>query len=295
MTSPPFEDRDGVIWLDGQYVPWRQAQLHVLSHGLHYGGGIFEGERVYAGRVFKLAEHTQRLHRSARELGFEIPFSCAQIDAATLGLVERQGVSNGYVRPVAWRGSEQMSVAAPAATIHLAIAAWEWPDIIPADSRENGLRLGTSRWRRPAPDTAPVQAKAASLYNICTLAHSEAEAAGFDDALLLDYRGYVAEGTGANIFLVFGGELHTPVPDCFLNGITRQTVIGLAGQLGIPVTERQIRPAELDQAAECFLTGTAYEVQPVRAIDGHQYQVGAITRALVEAYRRLVYQEVGSG
>lgn len=211
MSTPPLDDRDGHIWLDGRFVPWRDARLHVLTHGLHYGGGVFEGERVYDGHVFKLTEHSQRLHDSARELGFDIPFSVAELDGATLELVARQGIGDGYVRPVAWRGSEQISVAGAGTSVHVAIAAWEWPHVFSADAKNSGIRLGTSRWRRPAPDTAPVRAKAASLYNICTLARDAAAADGFDDALLLDYRGLVAEATGANIFLVTGKSC-TPRP-----------------------------------------------------------------------------------
>ncbi|MGX1972248.1 branched-chain amino acid aminotransferase [Streptomyces kronopolitis] len=285
---PALDDRDGVIWLDGAFVPWRDARLHVLTHGLHYGGGVFEGERVYDGRVFKLTEHTERLHASARELGFAIPFSVAELDEATRALVQRQGIVNGYVRPVAWRGSEHIGVAGAGASVHVALATWEWPHVFAADAKERGIRLGTSRWRRPAPDTAPVRAKAASLYNICTLARDAADRDGYDDALLLDYRGHVAEATGANLFLVAGGTLHTPTADCFLAGITRQTVLDLAGDLGIPVVERHIAPEELGRFDECFLTGTAYEVQPVRSIDAHEYRVGRTTTALAEAYARLV-------
>ncbi|MFE5583135.1 branched-chain amino acid aminotransferase [Kitasatospora sp. NPDC056531] len=289
MTSLPFDDRDGVIWLDGALVPWREARLHVLSHGLHYGGGVFEGERVYAGRPFKLTEHSRRLHASALELGFRIPFGVAELDQATREVVRRQGITDGYVRPVAWRGSEQISVSGAGTSVHVAIAAWEWPHVFTAEAQTRGIRLGTSRWRRPAPDTAPVRAKAASLYNICTLARDAAEADGYDDALLLDFRGQLAEATGANLFLVIDGELHTPIADTFLDGITRQSVIALAHELGIAVHERHLAPEELARAEEVFLTGTAYEVQPVRAVDDREYQVGKVTRALSEAYLRLVH------
>lgn len=288
MTSLPFDDRDGVIWYDGAFVPWRDAKLHVLSHGLHYGGGVFEGMRVYDGAIFKRTEHTERLHTSAQALGFAIPFGVPELAEASRELVRRQGITDGYVRPVAWRGGEQLSVSSAGNRVHVAIATWEWPRLFGDATQEEGIRLGTSRWRRPAPDTAPVHAKAASLYNICTLARDEAEAAGYDDALLLDHRGLLAEATGANLFLVIGGALHTPVPDTFLNGITRQTVIGLADDLGIPVHERPLEPDALADADEVFLTGTAYEVQPVRAVDGHRYGVGKVTSALAEAYARLV-------
>lgn len=289
MTLPALDDRDGYIWLDGRFVPWRDARLHVLTHGLHYGGGVFEGERVYDGHVFKLTEHSQRLHESALELGFRIPFSVTELDEATLELVDRQGIRDGYVRPVAWRGSEQISVSGAGVSVHVAIATWEWPHVFSTDAKNAGIRLGTSRWRRPHPDTAPVRAKAASLYNICTMARDAADAAGFDDALLLDYRGHVAEATGANIFFVDGDELHTPLADCFLAGITRATVLGLARELGIRVVERHIRPEELGGFDECFLTGTAYEVQPVRAIDANEFTVGKTTTAVQEAYTRLVH------
>ncbi|MDL2082019.1 branched-chain amino acid aminotransferase [Streptomyces sp. GXMU-J15] len=290
VSGSALDDRDGVIWLDGRFVPWRDARLHVLTHGLHYGGSVFEGERVYDGHVFKLAEHTRRLHESAGELGYRLPFTEAELMDATLEVVRRQGIGDGYVRPVAWRGSEHIGVAGGNAAVHVAIATWEWPHVFSAEAKERGIRLGTSRWRRPSPDTAPVRAKAASLYNICTLARDEAHRFGYDDALLLDYRGQIAEATGANLFLVVGETLHTPVPDCFLAGITRTTVLDLAGDLGIPVVERHVRPEELGAFDECFLTGTAYEIQPVRSIDQYEYRTGKTTTAVMEAYGRLVHQ-----
>jgi len=290
VSASGFDQRDGVIWLDGKFVPWADAQLHVLSHGLHYGGGVFEGERVYDGRIFKLAEHTERLHDSAHELGFEIPYSRAVLEQASREVVQRQGIIDGYVRPVTWRGSEQTSVSSAGTSVHVAVATWEWPHVFDGDAAASGIRLGTSRWRRPSAQSAPIRAKAASLYNICTLARDEAEAAGFDDALLLDYRGYLAEATGANLFLVIGGALHTPTPDCFLDGITRQTVIALAGELGIGVVERHLDPGELWRAEEIFLTGTAYEVQPVGGVDDHTYPVGNVTTRLREAYLQLVHE-----
>ncbi|MFJ8018050.1 branched-chain amino acid aminotransferase [Streptomyces sp. NPDC096339] len=293
MTGPvaPFDDRDGTIWLDGRFVPWREGRLHVLSHGLHYGGAVFEGIRVYGGRMFKSAEHAERLCASARELNYSLPFTADALDAAARELVRREGIVDGYVRPVAWRGSEQISVSGAGTSAHVAVAAWEWPHVFSAEAASRGIRLRTSKWRRPDPATAPVRAKAASLYNICTLARDEAEAAGYDDALLLDLRGRLAEATGANLFLVIDGALHTPTPDCFLDGITRQTVIALAAGLGIEVVVRGIDPAELDRAEEVFLTGTAYEVQPVRAVDDRTYPVGKVTSALAEAYGRLVRAE----
>ena len=283
-----FDDQDGLVWYDGALRPWRDARLHVLSHGLHYGSCVFEGERVYGGEVFKLREHTQRLIDSGAALGFEIPFSLEQLERATLEAVAAQGYADAYVRPVAWRGSEMMGVSAQQTTIHVAIAVWEWPSYFSPEARNRGIKLKTASWRRPAPDTAPVHAKAAGLYMICTMSKHDAEAQGYDDALMLDWRGLVAESTGANIFLAREGRLHTPAPDCFLDGITRQTVIGLARARGIEVIERAIRPEELTEADEIFVTGTAAEVTPVGRIDDHHFQVGAISRALLEDYEALV-------
>ena len=283
-----FDDQDGLVWYDGALKPWRDARLHVLSHGLHYGSCVFEGERVYGGEVFKLREHTQRLLDSGAALGFEIPYSLERLERATLETVAAQGYADAYVRPVAWRGSEMMGVSAQQTTIHVAIAVWEWPSYFSPEARNRGIKLKTAKWRRPAPDTAPVHAKAAGLYMICTMSKHEAEAEGYDDALMLDWRGLVAESTGANIFLAREGRLHTPVPDCFLDGITRQTVIGLARARGIEVIERAIRPEELPGADEIFVTGTAAEVTPVGCIDDHHFQVGSISRALLEDYEALV-------
>lgn len=288
MALLPFDDRDGVIWFNGELVPWRDARLHVLTHGLHYASCVFEGERVYAGSIFKLHEHNERLANSARLLGFDLPYSVDEIDAACREVVEAQGFKDGYVRPVAWRGSEMMAVSAQQTRIHVAIAAWEWPSYFRPEDRLKGIRLKTAKWRRPAPDTAPTGSKAAGLYMICTLSKHEAEAAGYHDALMLDYRGLVAEATGANIFLLLDGALHTPTPDCFLDGITRRTVIGLARKRGIEVVERHIKPEELAKAEEVFLTGTAAEVTPVGEIDGHSYKVGEVTQALIGDYDRLV-------
>lgn len=274
----PYDARDGWIWYDGQFVPWREAKLHVLSHGLHYASCVFEGERAYKGKVFKLREHTQRLIDSGRMLGFEIPWSVAQLEAATVEAIRRNGLSDCYVRPIAWRGSEQMGVSAQHTKIHVAIAVWEW------GAYYRDLRLTPALYRRPSPETAPVHSKAAGLYMICTLSKHAAEAKGFGDALMLDWRGYVAETTGANIFLVIDGALHTPIPDCFLNGITRQTVIELARKRGLRVIERHIMPAELRDAQEVFVTGTAAEITPVRAIEDTEYQLGPITRDLIDDF-----------
>src|SRR3984957_9970389 len=266
MAMPPFDDRDGSIWFDGRLVPWRDAKVHVLTHALHYASCVFEGERVYGGRVFKLKEHSQRLIDSGRILGFEGPYSRNEIEAATNEVVRAMGITDGYVRPIAWRGAEQMGVAAQATKIHVAIAVWEWPAYFAPDAKMKGIRMCWAKWARPAPHTAPTQAKAAGLYMICTLCKHDAEAAGYDDALMLDWRGQIAEGPGANIFLVIDGELHTPTPDCFLDGITRQTVIALARARQLKVVERAIMPEELAKAQEVFVTGTAAEVTPVAEI-----------------------------
>ncbi len=283
-----FDDRGGEIWFDGRLVPWPDVRLHVLSHGLHYASGVFEGERVYNGRVFRLRAHSQRLIDSATALGFKIPYSLAEIETATLDTVAAQGFADAYVRPVAWRGSEMMGVSAQDTAIHFAIAVWEWPSYFSPEARLQGIKLATSKWKRPSPETAPVHSKAAGLYMICTLSKHAAEAEGCDDALMLDWRGRVAETTGANIFLVRNGELHTPVPDCFLDGITRRTVMELARLRGIDIVERVVMPEDLARTDEIFVTGTAAEVTPVGEIDQHNYQVGPITKALMEDYDKLV-------
>ena len=283
-----FDDQDGDIWYNGELVPWRETKLHVLSHGLHYASCVFEGERVYNGEVFKLREHTQRLIDSGKELGFTIPYSLEELEQATRDTVAAQGYADAYVRPVAWRGSEMMGVSAQQTKINVAIAVWEWPSYFSPEARMRGIRLKTSKWRRPDPQTAPVHAKAAGLYMICTLSKHEAEAAGWDDALMLDWRGQVAESTGANIFLIQDGRIHTPTPDCFLDGITRQTVIGLAKDRDIEVIERSIMPEEFAKTDEVFVTGTAAEVTPVGQIDDYNFQVGSVTRTLLEDYDALV-------
>jgi branched-chain amino acid aminotransferase len=291
MALIPFDDRDGVIWLDGALVPWRDARLHVLSHGLHYASAVFEGERAYGGTIFALRAHTRRLIESGRILGFEIPYGADRIDDACRAVVTANGVKDVYVRPVAWRGTEQLSVSAPDTCIHLAIACWAWPTLFGAAGRQ-GIRLAMAEWKRPRPDTAPTAAKAAGLYMTGTLAKHAAAAAGCDDALMLDWRDNIAEATGANIFLVIDGALHTPTPDCFLDGITRRAVMGLAKQLGIQVIERTIEASELARATEAFLTGTAAEVTPVRQIGAHVYSPGRITQALADGYDMLVRQSV---
>ncbi|MEM7226699.1 MAG: branched-chain amino acid aminotransferase [Pseudomonadota bacterium] len=288
MSMIPFDDRDGVIWFDGKMIPWRDAKVHTLSHALHYASAVFEGERVYGGQIFKMTEHHERLEKSARIMGFELPYSIAEIDEAAEAVVQANGIVDGYVRPVAWRGSEMMGVSAQATKIHVAIAAWEWPNYFSAEARMKGIRMAISKWRRPAPDTAPTDSKAAGLYMICTLSKHDAEAAGYADALMLDYRGQIAEATGANIFLVQDGVLHTPTPDCFLDGITRRTVMKLAEDRGYEVVERAILPEELAKTSEVFLTGTAVEVTPVAEIGDYSFTPGKITQELMSDYEALV-------
>ncbi|MBO9425561.1 branched-chain amino acid aminotransferase [Labrenzia sp. R4_1] len=293
MAAQPFDQLTGDIWYDGTFVPWSDAKLHVLSHGLHYGSSVFEGERAYGGRIFKSEEHTERLLASARELGFEIPWTAEQINAAKEETLVRMNLTDAYIRPVAWRGSEMMGISAQKNTIHLAIAAWEWPSYFAPEERLKGIRLDMADYRRPDPRTAPFKAKAAGLYMICTISKHAAEAKGYTDALMLDWRGQVAEATGANVFFVKDGKIHTPTPDCFLNGITRQTVIGLAKDRGIEVIERVIMPEELSSFEQCFVTGTAAEVTPVSEIAGNSYVVGDIIKTLMEDYDAAVRPQVG--
>ncbi len=287
MALMPMDDRDGVIWWDGALIPWRDARLHVLSHGLHYASAVFEGERSYDGHVFKLREHTERLLGSAAILGFEIPFAADEIDGACIAVLAANGLTDGYVRPLAWRGAEQLSVSSRQTRIHLMVAAWHWPNLFGAD-RLQGVRLSVSDWRRPPPDTAPTAAKATGLYMIGTMSKNAAEAAGFDDALMLDWRGRITEATGANIFFAIDGALHTPVPDCFLDGITRRTVIALARKRGIRIIERVVMPDEMPQASEVFLAGTAAEVTPVRQIGALAFAPGPLTEILLGDYEALV-------
>jgi branched-chain amino acid aminotransferase len=294
MSLIPFDDRDGFIWYDGVLVPWREARLHVLTHALHYASAVFEGERSYGGRIFKGREHNQRLLESAKILGFEIPYSVEAIDAACYEVLKANGIVDGYVRPIAWRGSEMMGVSAQQSKIHLAIAAWQWPAYFSPEARMRGIRMMWAPWRRPAPDTAPTKSKAAGLYMICTLSKHAAEQTGYADALMLDWRGQIAEATGANVFLVQEGKIHTPTPDCFLDGITRRTVIDLARKAGMTVIERAIFPDELASTQEVFITGTAAEVTPVAEIGQHRFQVGQITQRLVGDFDRLVRAGTGS-
>lgn len=288
MTLIPFDDRDGWIWLDGEFTPWREAKVHVLTHALHYASCVFEGQRLYDGEIFRLEDHTQRLFKSAEILDFEIPFTQAEISAACYQTCERMGLRDGYVRPFAWRGSEQMGVSAPQARIRVCIAAWEWPSYFDPEQKKRGVRLTWARYRRPAPDTAPVDAKAAGLYMICTISKHVAERAGYADAMMLDYRGYVAEATGANVFFIRDGAIHTPIADCFLNGLTRQTVIDLARRQGLEVIERHITPDELPTFSECFITGSAAEVTPVSEIGEHRFTPGNLSLSLADDYSTLV-------
>ncbi len=280
----PFDLRDGSLWYDGKLVPWKEAKTHVLTHGLHYASCVFEGERLYSGRIYKLAEHTARLFESARILGMKMPFTEKEIEAACWEAVNAQGLADAYVRPVVFRGSEMMAVAAQNAKIHVAVAAWQWPSMFDPATKLKGIKLDISNWRRPGPDMAPTKAKAAGLYMICTLSKHEAEAKGFADALMYDYRGYVAEATGANIFFVQDGKLVTPIADCFLNGITRQSVIELAKNRQIPVIEKHIEPKELETFSECFLAGTAAEVTPVAEIGSYRFKPGEISETLMHDY-----------
>jgi len=284
----PFDQREGHLWHDGHMVKWGDAKTHVLTHGLHYGSCVFEGERIYNGRIYKLEEHTARLFASAKILGMHIPFSQETISKACIEAAAAQGIVDGYIRPVVFRGSEQMAVAAQNSHIHVAIASWPWPTMFDPKEKLKGIRLAIADWKRPAPDTAPTKAKAAGLYMICTLSKHAAEAQGYADALMYDYRGYVAEATGANIFFVRDGELITPHPEGFLDGITRRTVMALARHRQIKVTERVVMPDELPRFQEVFLAGTAAEVTPVREIAGQAYVPGPITERLLKDYEALV-------
>ncbi len=284
MAAQSYDRLEGVIWYDGRLVPWQDANLHVLSHGLHYASCVFEGERAYNGKIFKTTEHAERLKRSAQILDFEIPYSVADIVAAKQQVVEKNGKREAYVRPVAWRGSEMMGVSAQSNKIHLAIASWEWPSYFDPEQRLKGIKLDLAEYRRPDPKTAPCSAKAAGLYMICTISKHRAERRGYADAMMLDWEGRVAECTGANIFFVKDGKIHTPLADCFLDGLTRQTVIGLARKRGFEVIERRILPDELTQFSECFITGSAAEVTAVAEIAQWNFNPGGITKQLMDDY-----------
>lgn len=288
MTNKSFDDRDGVIWYDGEYVPWQDARLHVLSHSLHYGGAVFEGTRAYNGKIFKNSDHNQRLLDSALAVGYEIPYSLDEINDVTQECFKKSDYTDAYIRPVAWRGSEEMGLGANNCKIHMAVAVWEWPNYFPPELIDKGLKLKIPDWRRPPKECAPVHAKASGLYMICTLSKHQAEHAGYHDALMLDYRGRVSECSGANIFFVFGKEIITPEPDNFLNGITKQTVSDLAKGAGYQVKEDAVMPKDILDADEVFVTGTAYEVLPVGMIDDKEYKVGPVTKQMREAYLKEV-------
>ena len=283
-----FDDRDGWIWFDGKLVPWREANVHILTHAMHYASSVFEGQRAYGGTIFKLDEHSTRLRNSAELLGFTLPWSVEQISAACNEVVAANGLTDAYVRPIAWRGSEQMGVSAQRTKPHLAVAAWVWGKYFDEAKAARGIRLDIAEWRRPAPYTAPTKSKAAGLYMICTLSKHRAEDRGFDDALMFDWRGQVAEATGANVFFIRDGVIHTPTPDCFLDGITRRTVIGLAKQRGIAVVERTIWPEELESFEQMFLTGSAAELTHVSRAGPWNFEVGDLSRELSRGYDDLV-------
>ena len=293
---PSFDDRDGFIWFNGDIVDWRDAKIHVLNHGLHYGSCVFEGVRIYGGTAFKMDEHNQRLHDSAELLGFSIPFSVEELNKATEEIIEKNNIVDGYLRPVSWRGSEQMAIRTDRSSIQTAICTWEMPAYFGEDALEKGLNLTFAKWKRPSPDTEPVHAKAAGLYMICTLSKNKAMEDGFDDAIMLDWRGYLAEATGANLFLVIDGELHTPTADCFLNGITRRTVIDIAKENNIKVIERHMKVDEFARAQESFLTGSAAELTPIGSLKGKcdgdykefTFEVGDTTKLLMQKYKELV-------
>ncbi len=283
-----YDDRDGLIWMDGKMVDWRSANVHILTHAMHYASSVFEGERAYGGKIFESRKHSERLHFSASQLDFEIPFTVDELEAAKAEVLAVNGFTDAYVRAVAWRGAgEDMGVASARNPVRVAIAAWEWGNYY-GDAKFKGAKLDVAKWKRPSPETIPSHAKAAGLYMICTLSKHAAEAKGCSDAMMFDYRGYVAEATGANIFFVKDGEVHTPMPDCFLNGITRQTVIGMLEERQIKVHERHIMPGELEGFEQCWLTGTAAEVTPVGQIGDYNFEVGTLTRDVAEGYEKLV-------
>ena len=289
MESVPYDKRSGKIWFNGKTVDWADANIHILNHGLHYASCVFEGERVYEGKIFKLEEHTERLFYSAERMGITVPYTQTEINNACRKIVNIQKVQNGYVRPLIWRGSEMMAISAQKNKIHVALATWEWGSYFDPKLKLNGIKLNISKWRRPAPNTIPWDTKASGLYMICTLSKHEAEAQGFTDSLMLDYEGNIAEATGANVFFKNqSGELHTPIPDSFLDGITRREVIKIAKAKGIKVLERKIKPEEMKDFTGCFLTGTAAEITPVSQISDFNFKVCNIITDLNESYQTLV-------
>ncbi len=288
MEIIPFDKRIGFIWYNGEFVEWQNATTHVLNHGLHYGSCVFEGLRVYGEKIYKLEQHTDRLFFSAKRMGIEVPYSKEELNDAQVQTIKKMNIKYGYVRPVIWRGSEMMAISAQKNKINVAVATWEWPSYFSKEDRLKGISLQTAIWKRPPPDCIPTDTKAAGLYMICTLSKHEAEKNGYTDALMLDYKGRISESTGSNIFLVINGEIHTPIPDCFLNGITRQAVIKIANKEGIKVIERDIYPNEIEKAEEIFLTGSAVEVTPVGKIDNQTFKVGDITTKISSLYMKEV-------
>ena len=291
MEMLPFDNRDGLIWMNGEFIAWNDAKCHVITQGMHYASSVFEGERAYKGKIFKSEEHTNRLFKSANTLGMEIPFTEKQINDAKDELIQKMELHDCYVRPIVWRGSQQMGLSTSNSDINVAIAAWDdWASYFKIEDRKAGLRLITSPWKRPSPDTAPCEAKASGPYVICTMSKSFAEQKGYHDALMLDYRGYVAEGTGANIFFIKSNDVHTPIPDCFLNGITRQTVIEMLSSQGFNIIERHIMPDEISNYDEAFLTGTAAEITPLQSIDDIKFKTGDETKTFkfMQDYHNLV-------
>lgn len=283
-----MENKEGLIWYNGDLIDWKDAKLHLLSHGLHYASSVFEGERAYSGKIFKLNEHTERLLDSANQLDLKVPYTLSEIKDACYLTLKKNNLNDAYVRPIIWRGAETMGVSAPNSKIHCAIAVWEWPSYFNPEDKLKGIKLTLSKWKRPSPETIPCKAKAAGLYMICTLSKQEAESRGYDDALMLDWKGQVAEATGANIFFIVGNEIHTPVPDCFLDGITRRTVIEIAKEQGLEIIERKIEMDELSDFEQCFITGTAAEVTPVSEIDNFNFSVGDQIIKLSDSYIDLV-------
>ena len=288
LNIESMENKEGLIWYNGDLVDWKDAKLHLLSHGLHYASSVFEGERAYSGKIFKLNEHTERLLDSANQLDLKVPYTLSEIKDACYLTLKKNNLNDAYVRPIIWRGAETMGVSAPNSKIHCAIAVWEWPSYFNPEDKSKGIKLTLSKWKRPSPETIPCKAKAAGLYMICTLSKQEAESRGYDDALMLDWKGQVAEATGANIFFIVGNEIHTPVPDCFLDGITRRTVIEIAKEQGLEIIERKIEMDELSDFEQCFITGTAAEVTPVSEIDNLNFSVGDQIMKLSDSYIDLV-------
>jgi len=291
MQMIPFDNRDGFIWFNGSLINWKEAKVHVLNHGLHYGSCVFEGVRIYNGNIFKLDEHIERLFRSAEILGLKIPYDLNEIIIQTKNIVKKQGVREGYIRPVVWRGSEMMAISAQKGSTNIAIACWEWPSYFSPEKLMEGIKLSLSKWARPSPLSAPTDSKAAGLYMICSLSKHEAEKKGFDDALMLDYRGFIAESTGANIFFVKKGELFTPIADCFLDGITRQTVIQIAKDNNFVVNEGHYKPEFLLDCQESFLTGTAVEITPVQSVDEYIFEEREITKKLIAEFKKKVLSQ----